>query len=165
MQQIKVGLSTNILILADTRQQKDSHITKYFDKNNIQWIRTGLPSADYMALRYKDGFIKDYSVIIDTKKDVEEIAHNLCNTTEHERIKREIAKAKELGCKDFVFLICDNKIKTIDDLKQWTSKRTKVKGSTLLKIMATMSKRYGIRFIFTSKQNAGKKIIDILQKK
>lgn len=153
----------NILILADSRQQKDSYITKYFDENNIQWIRTCLPSADYMALWYNNGFIKDYSVLIDTKKDVEEIVGNLCHTTEHERIKKEIEKAKELGCKKFIFLICDNKIKTIDDLKNWTSKRTKVKGTTLLKIMSTMSQKYGIKFIFTSKQKAGAKIIDLLK--
>lgn len=154
----------DFLILADTRQQKDSHITDYFDKNLITWIRTGLPTADYMAIRWnqQNGFVKDYSTLIDTKKDVEEIVGNLCHTTEHERIKREIEKAKELGCNNFIFLICDNKIKTIDDLKNWTSKRTKVKGSILLKIMSTMSKKYGIKFIFTSKQNAGKKIIELL---
>lgn len=154
----------NILILADTRQQKDKHITDYFDKNNIQWIRTGLPSADYMKIVYNNdtGFIKDYSILIDTKKDVEELVGNLCKTTEHDRIKREIEKARELGCNSFYFLICDNKIKTINDLKSWTSKRTKVKGETLLKIMVTMSKRYGIKFIFTAKKNAGAKIVEIL---
>lgn len=172
-------MNKDILILADTRQQKDDYITKYFDKNNIQWIRTGLPSADYMALRYYNnnetsscdergiiknkGFIKDYTTLIDTKKDVEEIVGNLCHTTEHERVKREIEKAKELGCKQFIFLICDNKIKTIDDLRNWSSKRTKVKGEILLKIMSTMAKRYGIKFMFTSKQNAGKKIIELLK--
>lgn len=169
----------DILILCDTRQQKDKHITDYFDENNIQWIRTGLPSADYMALRYYNnnetsscdergiiknkGFVKDYSILIDTKKDVEEIVHNLCTTTEHNRIHREIERAKELGCKEFIFLICDNKIKTIEDLKQWTSKRTKVTGKVLFKIMCTMTSKYGIRFIFTSKQNAGAKIVNLLK--
>lgn len=152
----------DILILADSRQQKDDYITKYFDKNSIPWVRTGLPSADYMAIRYDNGFIKDYSVLIDTKNGVEEIAHNLCNTTEHERIKREIARARELGCKVFAFLICDSKIRTIDDLKNWSSNRTKVSGATLLKIMKTMSERYGVRFIFTSKQKAGAIIIKLL---
>lgn len=152
----------DILILADTRQQKDSHITNYFDKNLIPWVRTGLPSADYMTVRYNNGFIKDYSILIDTKKDVEEIAHNLCNTTEHERIKREISKAKELGCKKFIFLICDNKIKNANDLVNWSSTKTKVKGETLLKIMKTMKERYEVNFMFTSKKNAGKVIIELL---
>lgn len=154
----------DILILADTRQQKDKHIIDYFDKNNIQWIRTGLPSADYMKVIYNNRFIKDYSTLIDTKKDVEEIAGNLCKTTEHDRIKREVEKAKELGCKNFIFLICDDKIKSIDDLRNWSSKRTKVKGEVLFKIMRTMNERYGIRFIFTDKKSAGAKIIQLLQK-
>ncbi len=151
----------NALILCDTRQQKDKYITDYFDKNNIQWVRTCLPSADYMTIRYDDGFIKDYSILIDTKKDLEELSGNLCNATQHERIKREIQKAKDLGCEKFVFLICDDKIKSGDDLKKWTSKRTKVKGETLYKIMKTMKERYNINFIFTSKKKSGEIIIKL----
>lgn len=155
----------NLLILCDSRQKNDIYITDYFDKNNIQWIRTGLPSADYMKVIYDNnsGFVKDFSVLIDTKKDVEEIVGNLCRTTEHERIKREVEKAKELGCNNFIFLICDDKIKSIEDLRNWSSKRTKVKGEVLLKIMQTMNERYGIRFIFTDKKSAGAKIVRLLQ--
>lgn len=129
------------------------------------WIRTGLPSGDYMLVKcgYKE-VARDYTTLIDTKKDVEEIAGNLCNDLEHKRILRELAKAKELGCKEFIFLICDSKIKSVSDLKAWSSKRTKVKGATLFKIMSTMHKKYGIRFIFTNKKNAGKTIINLLTK-
>lgn len=156
-------MKKNILILADTRQQKDKHITDYFDKQNIEWVRATLRSGDYMTIKNQNGFLKiDYSTIIDTKKDMEEIAHNLCNTMEHERIKREVQKAKELGCKQFIFLICDDKIKTTNDIWQWTSKRTKVTGKTLYKIMATMHERYDIDFMFISKQNAGAKIVELL---
>ncbi len=155
----------DLLILCDTRQQKDKYITNYFDEKNIPWLRTMLPSADYMALRYENGFIKDYSILIDTKKDVEEISGNLCNTTEHERIKREIAKAKDLGCQEFIFLICDSKIKNADDLKKWTSKHTKVKGNTLYKIMKTMSEKYDVKFMFCNKRSAGRFIYNLLNKK
>lgn len=155
----------NYIILADTRQQKDKHITDYFDKHEIMWIRTGLPSADYMLVRCGlDKVARDYSTLIDTKKDVEEIAGNLCNAKEHQRIKNEILKARELGCKNFIFLICDGKIKTKEDLKNWRSKRTRVKGETLSKIMSTMHKKYGVRFIFTSKKNAGKYVVKLLAK-
>lgn len=157
---------SNFIILTDTRQKKENHIIKEFDKQNILHIRTTLPSADYMAVRCneKGEFYKDYSVLIDTKKDLEEISGNLCNTQNHERIKREIAKGKELGCKEFVFLIADNKIKSIEDLKKWSSKRTRVKGETLVKIMTTMRKRYGVRFIIAPKKNIGKYIINLFSK-
>lgn len=151
-------------ILRDSRQQKESHIIKEFDKQEILHIRTGLPSADYMALRYNEenGFYLDYSVLIDTKKDIEEIAANLCNTQSHDRVKREIFKGQELGAKEFIFLINGGKVKTIQDLEKWSSKRTKVKGSTLLKIMQTMKEKYGVRFIFCERKKMGERIIQLL---
>lgn len=154
----------NFIILRDTRQQKEEHIIKEFDKQGILHIRTGLPSADYMAIRYEDekGFYLDYSILIDTKKDIEEIAGNLCNSQSHERVKREIQKGKELGAKQFVFLINGGKVKTIQDLQNWTSKRTKVKGEVLLKIFKTMSQKYGIRFIICEKKKMGEMIINLL---
>lgn len=156
----------NVIILTDTRQKKESHIIKEFDKQNILHIRTALPSADYMAVRYDDekGFYKDYSILIDTKKDLEEIAGNLCNTKNHERIKREIAKAKELGCENFIFLIASNKVKSIQDLQNWCSTMTRVKGSTLAKVMLTMKKKYGVRFIIVPKKNMGKYVAKLLTK-
>lgn len=154
----------NAIILTDTRQQKDKHITKEFDKQKILHIRTNLESADYMAIRYdnKKGFYKDYSTLIDTKKDLLELCGNLCHTSEHERVKREIAKGKELGCKQFIFLIGEDKIKSAEDIKHWKSKYTKVKGNVLLKIMSTMAKKYEVKFIICSKKNMGRKIIKIL---
>jgi thioredoxin reductase len=107
----------------------------------------------------------DYSTLIDTKKDLEEIAGNLCNSVNHERIKREIAKGQELGAKEFIFLINGGKIKTIQDLENWTSKRTKVKGSTLLKVMSTMKERYGVRFIIVPKKEMGKQVLKLLEVK
>lgn len=154
----------NFVILTDTRQQKESHILKEFDKQKILHIRTTLPSADYMALRYDEekGIYLDYSILIDTKKDIEEIAGNLCNTSSHERVKREIFKGQELGAKQFIFLINCGKVKSIKDLEKWTSKRTQVKGSILIKILKTMKKRYNVDFIFVPKKDMGKKIIELL---
>lgn len=152
------------VILTDSRQQKEEHIIKEFDKQGILHIRTGLPSADYMALRYsfQKGMYLDYSVLIDTKKDLEEIAGNLCNTSSHDRVKREIFKGQELGAKEFIFLINCGKVKTIQDLENWTSKRTKVKGSTLIKVFKTMKERYNVRFILVPRKDMGKKILELL---
>lgn len=157
---------SDFIILTDSRQQKENHIIKEFDKQRILHIRTGLPSADYMAVRYdnEQGFYLDYSILIDTKKDLEEIANNLCNTNSHERLKREIFKGKDLGAKEFIFIIGDNKIKTAEDIKNWSSPHTAVKGSTLFKIMNTMKERYGVRFMIVPKRDMGKTIIDLLTK-
>ena len=154
----------NFIILTDTRQKSEEHIIKEFDKQNILHIRTGLPSADYMVVRYDNekGFYLDYSILIDTKKDIEEIASNLCNSQNHQRILREIQKGKDLGAKQFIFLINGGKVKTIEDLQNWSSKRTKIKGSVLLKIFKTMSKKYNVRFMIVPKNKMGETIIKLL---
>ena len=144
-----------MIIEMDTRNQKDKYVTDYFDKHNIKWIRNKLYSGDVKLLN-------DTRVIIDLKANLEEIAHNLCNTQEHLRIHKEIDRAREIQCEQFIFLIKEDKIKSIEDLQNWTSKRTKVKGSTLIKIFKTMKKRYGVRFIIVSRKDMGAKIIELL---
>ena len=145
------------IIIVDTREKGHKSILKYFEKNNIDYITSKLNYGDYMLY-------KDNTVVIDRKDGLLELSGNLCHTSEHERIKREIARAREDGCKDFIFLIAESKIKSVEDIKNWSSPHTKVKGETLLKIMQTMKQRYGVRFVIVPKKDMGKKIIDILYK-
>ena len=147
-----------MIIEMDTRNQKDNYVTDYFDKEGIKWIRNKLYSGDVKLLN-------DTRVIIDLKANLEEIAHNLCNSQEHARIHREIDRAKEIGCEEFIFLIKHDKIKTIEDLQNWTSKRTKVTGKVLFKIMTTMKQKYGVRFIIVPRAKMGATIINLLNKK
>ncbi len=145
----------NEIIIVDTREKGNKKILEYFTKVNQDYIISKLEAGDYM-------FYKNADIIIDKKDGLLELSHNLCNTLEHERIKREIARAHEIGCKDFIFLIQDSKIKTLDDIKKWSSPHTKVKGTTLLKIMQTMKQRYHVRFIICPRKDMGKKIIELL---
>lgn len=145
----------NNLIICDTREKGNKKILEYFDKVGQDYIISKLDSGDYMLF-------KNYHTIIDKKDGLLELAGNLCHTQEHERIKREIAKARELGCKNFIFLIQDNKIKSLEDIKNWSSTHTKVRGETLLKIMTTMKQKYGIRFIICEKKKIGEMIIKLL---
>lgn len=147
----------NNLIIVDTREKGHKAILRYFDSVGQDYIISKLDAGDYMIY-------KDYTTIIDKKDGLLELAGNLCNTSEHERVKREIARARELGCVDFIFLIQDSKIKTIEDIKNWSSPHTKVKGATLLKIMATMSKKYRVKFIIVPKEEMGAKIIELLRR-
>ena len=147
----------NKIIICDTREKGNKKILEYFTSVNQDYIISKLDAGDYMIY-------KDYTTIIDKKDGLLELVGNLCHTAEHERIKREIARAKELGCVNFIFLIQDSKIKTIEDIKNWSSSHTKVHGLTLLKVMATMSKKYGVKFIICSRKDMPKKIIEILSK-
>lgn len=148
----------NNLIIVDTREKGHKKILEYFDKVGQDYIISKLDAGDYMIY-------KNYTTIIDKKDGLLELAGNLCHTQEHERIKREIVKAQELGCENFIFLIQDSKLKTPEDIKKWSSKYTKVKGETLLKIMNTMKQRYNVRFIIVPKNKMGEMIINLLNTK
>ena len=148
----------NKLIICDTREKGNKKIIKYFEQINQDYIISKLDAGDYM-------YYKDYSVIIDKKDGLLELAGNLCHSSEHERIKREIEKAKKLGCKKFIFLIQDDKINSLEDIKNWSSQHTKIKGETLLKIMLTMRKKYDIHFMFCKKSEIGQTIIMLLNNK
>lgn len=157
----------DFLILTDSRQRVESHILKEFDKQGILHIQTKLDSADYMALRYdtEKGFYKDYSILVDTKKDLLEICGNLAHTSEHQRLVREVNLGYQLGATEFIFLIGEKNIKTIDDIKNWSNKHTKIKGETLLKIMNTFKNHHNCRFIICDKKDIGKKILELFSKK
>ena len=143
------------LIIVDTREKGNKKIIEHFDKVGQDYIISKLDAGDYMLY-------KNYATIIDKKDGLLELAGNLCHTKEHDRIKREIAKARELGCINFIFLIQDSKIKSTEDIANWTSPHTKVKGETLLKIMRTMKGKYGVRFIIVPKKNMGEMIMKLL---
>jgi len=147
----------NNIIIVDTREKGHKSIIKYFEDNKIDYITSKLDYGDYKLY-------KNNSVVIDRKNNLLELAGNLCHTLEHQRINREIARAKEDGCKDFIFLIAESKIKSLEDIKNWSSPHTKVKGETLLKIMVTMKNKYGVRFIICPRREMPKKIIELLKK-
>lgn len=145
----------NNIIIVDTREKGNKKILEYFDSVGQDYIISKLDAGDYVLF-------KDFSTIIDKKDGLLELSHNLCNSLEHERIKREIQRAKELGCENFIFLIQDNKIKSTEDIKNWRSPYTKVRGNVLFKIMKTMREKYGIRFIIVPKKKMGEMIMKLL---
>jgi len=146
----------NNLIICDTREKGNKKILEYFDSVKQDYIISKLEAGDYILY-------KNYTTVIDKKDGLLELSHNLCNTLEHQRVVREINLAKELGCVNFIFLIQGN-IKTEEDIKNWSSPHTKVKGEVLLKVIKTFKKHHDCKFIFVPKKDMGAKIIDLLTK-
>lgn len=168
-------------IIEDTRQQMGKHIQKNacIEIAGHKIVRNSLPVGDYTSVGSR--------IYIDTKKDMYEIANNLCSTTrEHERFRRECVKAQEMGVK-LIFLIENDgewignnhniwnpPVNSIADIYKWKNKRLfifkngqqryprAVKGKTLAKVMRTMEIKYDIEFMFCRPEEAGNVIIDIL---
>ena len=151
-------------ILCDTRQQKDKHITDYLKGVGIAVCRTKLYAGDYHIPF-------DQSCVVEYKKDLLELAGNLCST-DHDRFIREIERAKALGFKRFVILICQPDITSVEEIGKWLvpttwrgKKRetlTKVKPETLQKTVSTMIAKYGIEVEFCNQLNAGQRLVEIL---
>ena len=146
-----------MVIQVDSREQKYDHVTRYFDSKEIKWVRSKCVVGDYVNL-------ENPMVVIDRKKDLQEVAGNVCQ--QHDRFVRELELAKELGYK-MIVLIEEPWVTNLVDVCSWYNWRRKknpkaITGKTLYKIMATMCEKYGVVWQFTSKQNCGKRIVELL---
>ena len=146
-----------MVIQVDTREQKYEHVTKYFDSQGIKWVKSKCVVGDYVNL-------ENPMAVIDRKKDLQEVAGNVCQ--QHERFIRELELAKELGYKVYV-LIEEPNIKCLTDVCGWFNWRKKknpkaVSGKTLYRIMSTVAEKYGCEWKFTSKEKCGERIVELL---
>ncbi|HHV13233.1 MAG TPA: hypothetical protein GXX75_23455 [Clostridiales bacterium] len=165
-------------IIEDTRQQADKHKIEnaQLEKLGVKLLRSKLPVGDYAN-------IKDLSIVIDSKKDLQECVGNICGK-EHPRFRRECQLAQEHGIKLIILVEHGWGIKNIDDVALWRNPRIdaferKIKsmqrkglpvagmrpptsGETLSKAMKTMQEKYGVEFRFCSRGDAGKVIVEIL---
>lgn len=146
-----------MIIQIDSREQKYDHITKYFDSQGIKWVRSKCVVGDYVNL-------ENPMVVIDRKKDLQEVAGNVCQ--QHDRFVRELELAKELGYK-MIILVEEPNITSLPKVCSWYNWRRKsnpkaVTGKTLYKIMSTMQDKYGVEWLFTKKEHCGKRIIELL---
>jgi ribosome-associated protein len=149
-----------MIIIEDTRQQKGKPELKhdYFSANDIRLVRCALPFGDYAPVP---------PVSVDTKKDMDEIAMNICGK-EHKRFINECKAAKDAGCK--LVILVENRlgITAMGEVHKWINPRTIysdkcVQGDRLQKAMETISERYGVEFRFCVPEDAGRIIQEILK--
>lgn len=146
-----------MVIQIDTREQKYDHVQRYFDEQGIKTVRSKCVVGDYVNL-------ENPMVVIDRKKDLQEVAGNVCQ--QHERFIRELELAKELGYK-MIVLVEEPTITTLTGVCGWYNWRKKknpraVSGKTLYRIMKTMEEKYGIEWKFTTKSKCGETIVRLL---
>lgn len=84
-----------MVILVDTREQKNDHIIYSFDKNNIFYKKKALDYGDYSFMLPKNGDLSilrdmyfDKKVCIERKASLEEISGNL--TKGRDRFEKEL---------------------------------------------------------------------------
>ncbi len=162
-------------VQVDTREHTKEweRIKGQFDALGVQYFRSKMYVGDYQSL-------DNPRLVIDRKKDLQEICGNVCQ--QHERFKAELLRAKEQGIK--LVILCEHgaDIKSLEDVFFWQNprkyqirwktvngKRVKdvisakaVDGNQLYKSLCTIRDRYNVDFVFCRKEETGQKIIDIL---
>ena len=148
-----------VIIQEDTRQQAGKHDKKHdwFAAHGVELVRSKLPFGDYALVP---------SVAVDTKKDMEEIAANICGK-EHTRFINECKAAKAAGCTLVILVENTVGIRELTQVHNWINPRTIyskncVQGDRLQKAMETISERYGVRFEFCRPEESAERIIAIL---
>lgn len=84
----------DMIVIVDTREQKNEHILKFFDDNNIKYKIEKLDTADYsFFLPNYPELDLDKKILVEKKNSLDEIAGNF--TKGRERFIREFERVKE----------------------------------------------------------------------
>lgn len=160
-------------IQVDTREKAKAiqKILQEFNRQNITQIFSKLYVGDYMNY-------DNPRLVVDRKQNLAELCGNVCQ--QHKRFRDELLRAQENGIK--LIILCEHggQIKTLEDVHKWQNPRRKQRiynptvghwveyetnamtGEKLQKVLTTMQEKYGCEFLFCSKENTGKRIIEIL---
>lgn len=162
-------------IIVDTREHQSewSRISKQFDELGVKYFRSKLYCGDYQSM-------DNTRLVVDRKKDLQELCGNVCQ--QHERFKAELVRAIEQGIK--IVILCEHgpEIKSLEDVWFWQNprkhkviwktvngKRVKtvisdkaVDGNQLYKSLCTIRDRYNVDFVFCTKEETGRRIVEIL---
>ena len=168
-----MGLIMEIQI--DTREKKKEveRIEHQFDMLGIKHFRSKLYCGDYMNLN-------NARLVVDRKQDLAEVCTNICQ--QHERFKRELLRAKEMGIFIIILIEHGEGIERLEDVYFWINPRSlpsrwvmrdghpvkvaespnAVTGPQLYKALCTIQDRYDVRFEFCTKKDTGAKIVELL---
>ena len=150
----------NMNLIMDTRERKEATvlILKEFERQNVTVIRSKLWVGDYQLL-------ENPMLTIDRKKSLQELCQNVVQ--DHKRFTAELQRAKDVGVHVIVLVEHSKNIKSLEDVRHWVNPRLKVSplavsGERLYKILLAISKKYNVDFQFCTKQETGKRIIELL---
>ena len=142
------------MLTCDSRERKNEHILRYFDRHGIDYEIRKLDVGDYM-LEGND------TISVDRKASVDELASNMLNRADHARFLREAKRAADSGIK-LIVLLETSKYKSTPDLREWRSKYSGITGRALMDAVYKTHISYGVEFMFAPKVSTGRRILEIL---
>ena len=147
-------------IQVDSREKARAikSILAEFDKQGVANFVSKLFVGDYMNF-------DNPRLIIDRKQNLQELCGNVCQ--QHKRFIAELSRANDIGIKLIFLVEHGGNIRSLEDVNKWYNPRLKsspmaISGQRLFKILYSISKKYNTEFLFCSKVETGKRIIEIL---
>lgn len=153
-------LLKHMVIIIDTREQVNSHITFWLKKNKIEFINSKLDYGDYSFYIKPNDILNNEELLyfndkisIERKANLEELSGNF--SVDKERIEREFERHKG----NMILLIEDNTYKDICNHNY----DTKLNEDSYLAMLHSYSHRYEIPFIFVDSGCSGRFIYNMFK--
>lgn len=147
-------------IQIDTREHKFelARVQRQIEKKGVKTINSKLYVGDYQSL-------DNPRLVIDRKKDLQELCSNVCQ--QHERFRRELVRAQDAGINLIILVEHGGDIRELEDVFFWDNPRIKespkaTTGQALFRSLLTIRDRYGVRFEFCDKRHTGERIVELL---
>lgn len=157
------------MIICDSREQKNAHILRYFERHGIEYQVRKMDTADYMV----EGQL---NIVVDRKQSLDEICANLTYKGKKAnenggkgipsnvaRFRREVRRAYEDKIKLVVLIEHGENIKSLADVAAWGGSRSGISGRKLIDEMDRLSAAYGVEWQFCGKSETAAKILEILK--
>ena len=144
----------SIVILCDSREQKNTHITDFFDRKNIAWKRMGMKQVDYSFyipanedLHIDRDMYFDKEVVLERKNSLEELSSSLsANRTQFEN---ELIRSHD---SKFILMV-ETPIGWTDIINK--NYNTSYNNASYLATLFTFSHRHNMDINFIPKDDAG----------
>ena len=161
-----------MIIIVDSREQRNMHILKTFNELGIAWKVKKLEFGDYSF--EVDGKSFEEECVVERKMSLSELAGNFCKG--RIRFESEFCKAKSVNCK-MVLLVEDLKARDkmklrvnmdnagIDlETKMRKTWRSRFSGNSMIGSIKAFKERYDLDLVFCSKVRTAKEIVGVFEK-
>ena len=144
---------SHLKVIADTREQKNSHVSVYLQNKGVEVISRKLNVGDYSVQLGDETFEDDF--VVERKADLDELAGNL--TSDRERFEREFTRAKARGTK--VFLLVENAAWSDIFAHKYKSQ---MPPKSLIASLLSWQVRYNVTIILVSQMHSAELIYGLL---
>lgn len=150
----------SLVILCDSREQKNRHILEWFDKKSIVHIEYTLNFGDYSFMLpagsvddSRRNIYFDRQIIIERKNSLEELSQNLAQN--RQRFEDEMLRAG--NCRKILMVESGS----FDDILN-NRYKTELSPASYFGSLLTFSQRYGLETVFIKPEHAGQFIYGVM---